>query len=295
MSFADPSETIVVSTADQRACAELALVLEARSIPARQERIDGRWILSVPADYAETARAELADYEREKRAERRVHAPPRRIGNGWPGAIVYVASLVIMTVLSREMSLGADWLEVGRMDSGRFVAGEWWRAVTALTLHADAAHLLANAAFGSFFGYALGTIWGGGFAWLAIVLAGTIGNAMNGLVTSADHRSIGASTAVFGALGLLTAYSWRRGFPADARSREKIAPIVAGLGLLAFTGAGGENTDIGAHLMGFVAGFAIGLVVARLGPPETPRAQALSGALALLVVAGAWMLGLVAA
>ena len=52
----------------------------------------------------------------------------------------------------------------------------------------------------------------------------------------------------------------------DARTlRERAAPVVAGLGLLAYTGTAGVNTDIGAHLMGFGTGFVLALVIARYG------------------------------
>jgi len=116
-------------------------------------------------------------------------------------------------------------------------------------------------------------------------------------VQDAGHRSIGASTAVFAALGLLVAYTWRRGFFRDTPWRGRIAPIVAGLGLLAFTGTSGENTDLGAHLFGFIMGFGSGLVLARFASVtwlRSARLQGVSGALAALLVLAAWALGLLA-
>lgn len=294
MPFDDPTPTVLVTSRDPRVCAEAALVLEAQSIPSQTERVGDIWILSVPAAEIARARAELNDYARENPPGRRVHSPPRWLGSGWPGVIGYLAVIVLTMVATRQMSLGADWLGLGRMDAGRLLQGEWWRAVTALTLHADAAHLLANAAFGGFFGYAIGRSFGSGFGWLVILVGGAAGNVLNALVNGPEHRSIGASTAVFAALGLLTAFSWRRGFPVGARGREKIAPIIAGIGLLAYTGVGGENTDIGAHLMGFLAGFGLGLGVALFGPPERRSLQLASAALAGLIVVGAWIAAFVA-
>jgi hypothetical protein len=43
----------------------------------------------------------------------------------------------------------------------------------------------------------------------------------------------------------------------------RIAPIVGGLALLMYTGTGDENTDIGAHLMGFACGFVGGMILTR--------------------------------
>jgi membrane associated rhomboid family serine protease len=130
---------------------------------------------------------------------------------------------------------------------------------------------------------------GGGAAWLAIVASGALGNLANAFLSGPGHRSIGASTAVFAALGLLTAWCWRRGFRPGASRRERLAPVVAGIGLLAFTGTGGVDTDVGAHLTGFVAGFLGGLVFARLGFPERRGAQLACGALAAGSVALAWI------
>jgi membrane associated rhomboid family serine protease len=196
---------------------------------------------------------------------------------------------MLVAVAASGMVLGVDWLARGGMNGGLLFAGEWWRPVTALTLHADAAHLLGNAAFGSFFGHSVARYLGGGAGWLAILVCGALGNLANGLLMGADHRSIGASTAVFAALGLLTAWCWRRGFPPGASRRERLAPVAAGIGLLAFTGTGGIDTDLGAHLLGFSAGFAGGLAFARCGIPQGRGAQLACGAAAGTIVTLAWI------
>jgi drug/metabolite transporter (DMT)-like permease len=94
------------------------------------------------------------------------------------------------------------------------------------------------------------------------------------------------------------AYTWRRGYLRETPWRGRIAPIVAGLGLLAFTGTGGENTDLGAHLLGFVMGFGGGLVLAAMAGVawlENKNVQRVSAALALAAVGVAWIAGLVLA
>ena len=128
--------------------------------------------------------------------------------------------------------------------------------------------------------------------------AATLANALNAAVQSPEHRSIGASTAVFAALGLLTAYTWRRGFLRETPWRGRIAPIVAGIGLLAFTGTAGENTDLTAHLFGFVAGFGGGLALARWADIDwlrSRRRQAVCAAVAIASVVAAWVWALAAA
>ena len=274
---------------------ELSLVLTARAIESRV-RFDARgWVLSVAADSVAAAELELAAYTAEvPRGMARSVAPPPH-GRPWPGIAAYVGIIMTVALAAGSLSFGVDWLARGGMDGARLFAGEWWRPITALTLHADAGHLLGNAFFGSFFGYSAARYFGGGTGWLAILVCGSLGNLANALLLGAAHRSIGASTAVFAALGLLTAWCWRRGFPPGASRRERFAPVVAGIGLLAFTGAGGVGTDVGAHLTGFVAGFAGGLVFARFGTPRGRAAQLACGIAALAAVALAWTAAIVSA
>ena len=274
---------------------ELALVLTAQAIESRVRFEPQGWILSVAADSVAAAELELAAYVAEApRGAARVAAPASR-GRPWPGIVAYVAVIMAVALAAGSLAFGVDWLARGGMNGARLFAGEWWRPITALTLHADAAHLLGNAFFGSFFGYSVARYLGGGVGWLAILAGGSLGNLANALLLGAAHRSIGASTAVFAALGLLTAWCWRRGFPPGASRRERFAPVVAGIGLLAFTGAGGVGTDVGAHLTGFVTGFVGGLSLARFGTPRSRAAQLGCGIAALAAVALAWAAALVGA
>jgi rhomboid protease GluP len=279
---------------DERACAELALVLTARGIAFEAQRGWRGWELWVNAADAQRAAEELEAYRRENlrvTGERRVAAP----FDGWPGAIAYCAVLLAVFVAVKQSFFGLDWLGAGRVEGDGIAGGELWRAVTALTVHLDLGHLAGNFGFGAFFGYFVGRHLGLGVGWLAIVAAATLGNVVSALLQGPDHRSIGASTAVFAMLGLLTAYTWRRGYLRSTPWRARIAPIVAGLGLLAFTGTAGENTDLGAHLFGFLMGFGAGAAVAEwlpLARLKDARLQRLAGLGAAALVLGAWVLGL---
>ena len=70
-------------------------------------------------------------------------------------------------------------------------------------------------------------------------------------------------------------------------------PIVGGLALLMYTGTGDENTDIGAHLFGFVCGFGGGmlLTLAKDRILDT-RWQVLGGIGAALLIVAAWTVAL---
>ncbi len=273
---------------------ELALVLIARGIPQQRRAGVAGVELWVPVERAGAAATELAQYRREN--ARRIGARRLQyVAGGWPGVAAYAAVLLAVFVAARESLLGLDWYGAGRFEAGPIVAGQWWRTVTALTLHIEFDHLGGNLVFGAFFGLFVGRYFGIGIGWLAVLLGGVGANALGAWLETPEHRSLGASTAVFAALGLLVAYTWRRGFLRETPWRARIAPIVAGLGLLAFTGTGGENTDIGAHLLGFCTGFGGGVAVAVAVRPvwlRNDRVQRVCAAVAVVAVLSAWGIGL---
>lgn len=142
---------------------------------------------------------------------------------------------------------------------------EWWRPFTALFLHADPQHMLGNILTGMLFGNLVSRSLGPWRGWALILASGTAGNAITSAITYPEpFVSIGASTAVFGALGILSGL----GFSAMLRSRLRLplakttAPIIAGVILLGMMGGGGPggNTDVLGHIFGFCSGLAAGLI-----------------------------------
>ncbi len=282
---------------DEARATELALVLTARGISSQRQRGLLGIELWVPLEEAAAAAAELTQYRQENA---RAIGPRKleEVGDGWPGVAFYVVVLVAVFAALREGFFALDWLTAGRLDSAAVRAGEWWRVVTALTVHLDLDHIGGNLAFGSFFGYFAGRYLGRGVGWLTILTAASAANALNALLQPPTHRSLGASTAVFAALGILAAYTWRRGFLRETPWRARIAPIVAAIGLLAFTGTAGENTDLGAHLLGFVMGFASGVALARWASVDwlrSARTQTVSATVAIAIIVAAWCWGLAVA
>ena len=273
---------------------ELALVLTARGVPFQRQPALKGWELWVQVADAPAAATELTLYRHENKREIGTR-PLDEVGAGRAGVMWYVATLLAVFFALYTSLFNRDWLGAGRLEAGALLGGEWWRAVTALTLHVELDHLGGNLAFGAFFGYFVGRYLGTGVGWLAVLVAASGANVLNAWVQSPAHRSIGASTAVFAALGLLMAYTWRRGFLRDTPWRSRIAPIVAGLGLLAFTGTSGENTDLGAHLFGFVVGSVLGTVFGEYLPVawlKSSRVQRVCGVLAALLVVAAWTVAL---
>ena len=284
---------VVYESRNRRQCADRALVLASGKIP--YELIDDglSCALVVPAEHSPRAVEELRLYDEENPPR---HPKPRKTvvyQDALPGVVGYVFVVCAVAGMAGYSFFGNNWFIDGRVDGSLIRAGEWWRTITALTLHANLRHLLGNLVFGVFFGIFAGRLLGSGVAWLAVVIAAALGNTANTLLLESTHRSIGASTAVFATLGILAGYVWRGRLMAQDRWPTRLGPIVGGIALLMFTGTGDENTDIGAHLMGFVCGFAAGMVLTLLGRMPAPaRVQLLAGGCAILIVAFAWLAAL---
>jgi len=166
--------------------------------------------------------------------------------------------------------------------AGRILDGDWYRAATALLLHADVVHLAGNMVGIAVLGSAVCSIMGWGVGWLTILSSGIAGNVLNAVVYKAGHSSIGASTAVFGALGILTAWQFLRRARQPGRRFKALLPLGAGLALLGFMGSS-VHTDILAHLFGFLSGLFIGSLYGTT-IKKCPDVKVQAGALILAVV-----------
>lgn len=275
-------------------CADWAFVLDAVGVPyERRTTVNGTSLWVEPEHHARAAH-ELRHYLRENR--RPAVAPVV-----WPnhphaiyGVIGYALVLIAVTFAVLAGAGDNNWKSAGVLDAGFLRRGEWWRVLTALTLHGDVLHLLSNLAFGALFGYPAARLFGPGIAWLLILLGAGLAYGVDALLHPPQHHLLGASTAVFTALGLVASYGWRRHLRNWSPWMRRSAPLVAGIALLAFTGTGGENTDILAHLAGFVVGTGIGALCAHLPMPAPGRfrVQWIAGLAALALLALAWTLAL---
>jgi membrane associated rhomboid family serine protease len=269
---------------------ELALLSQGLS-PEVSHAPEG-FVVSVPEEEARRAEAALSAYEgenpREPRARDEAAEPPDLL----TGASVAVI-LLLFYVFIEIHHPAAPWLEQGSADAGRIARGEIWRAVTALTLHAGLPHVLANAAGTAFFLGALSGLLGPGVASALVLLSGAAGNLANALVRGVDHVSVGASTAVFGAVGALGGIGLVRRGRRNASRRRAWAPVAAALALLAMLGTAGERVDVLAHLFGFLFGGLQGALTAWLAPSRPgPRVQWTCGGVALAALIYCWLLAL---
>ena len=287
---AEPGEARL--DADHRRAAEsMSLVLAAEGIVHRVASRDGRWFVGL--DPADLARAQIA-LETTARENAPEPAPPaepdpevRTLAGFW-----IAIALLGFYAWTGPWDPGVVWFERGASDAHRIGLGELWRTVTALTLHSDPGHVLGNAFSCAVFGTLLLRRYGAGVGAVLLLAAGALGNWLAAEWHGFHYASVGASTALFGAIGALAATEVVRRQRLRRRSSQVWLPLAAGLGLLAMLGTG-KGSDLTAHLTGLASGAAVGALAAWLAPrPLGPASQLASGALALAVVGGAWMLAL---
>jgi membrane associated rhomboid family serine protease len=281
---------------DESKIREWSLVLSAMRVPHIVRPAPDRWRILVPQEQQENALREISLYEEENRPGPSPEFEAVR-GRTEPSVwmLVLLGAFYRLTLMRVEAFGYAEipWKELGSVNAWAVAHGELWRLVTGLTLHGNLQHLLGNMVVGGIFIIPLCRLVGSGTGWFLVLLAGVLGNGVNIALQGYPHDSLGFSTSVFGAVGILG------GLRTLERAREaatqKLLPLAAGLGLLSLLGLGGEQTDIGAHIFGFLAGLALGAACGagrnryRL-PGE--RANALLGVSALLLVAVTWLAAL---
>ncbi|CAK7047015.1 MAG: hypothetical protein DELT_00870 [Desulfovibrio sp.] len=259
------------------------LVLQAKRIPHRFHAKALFSSLYVPPVSAHAAMREILGFEREK------PVPPLPKHASQPYAYGYLLLMLALAAWHYCRFHGAAsfpalpqnaaaWPALAGLDAYKVATlHEWWRTITALTLHADAAHLVANAVLGGLFGVMACGYAGLGFGALLILLTGALGNAVTAYLRPAAFLSIGFSTAVFATIGLFAAFcavraakhayehktlykTGRKNAHSTSAAvkyglRSALPPLAAGLGLLAmFGGSEAPNVDYLAHVMGFFSG-----------------------------------------
>ncbi len=162
-------------------------------------------------------------------------------------------------------------------------AGEWWRVLTTVFLHADLSHLFFNAIvlFGA--GYMLEMLIGRAWLIALFLLGGISGSLLSLAVDSADRTEVGASGAIMALLAVLVVVSfhlqgWENRFRLQLASLRFLIPSLVPLGT-----TGGEQIAYAAHVGGALGGGVMGLGVLALWPreDERPRIGTFVGALTI--------------
>ncbi len=277
---------------DREDAQNFSLVLDAVGIGHRLVGTNNRFRIEVPEPLADPARLAIQRYQAENAippiepATRRHRPVPLPLSGAGVALILFAVHLAVAGSQTPQ-----DYHRVFGADARLIMEGQLYRCATALVMHADATHIAANMAGVALFGTALCTITGTGMGWLMILACGILGNFMTAWAYGRHHLSVGASTAIFGALGMLC------GIQAITAMRTgkgwKQVMLIAGAGgaLLAFLGAGTQS-DIGAHLFGWGTGVLIGGIHGALfNQPLNKRWQVAGGMIATLTLLLSWIRG----
>lgn len=258
--FSTDTDHLIVSAKNRKEFKELELLLLARSIPFTTRNDFWQKSLFIPLNYDAYARSEIRSYLAENAdwppVEQETESRSFRFS---PLNVVIVVGLTLFHWHSYSMHSPINWLKTGRFSADAILQGEFWRTITALTLHLDDAHLLSN-----FFGLlvfvgGVNYFAGFGVAWFLVLFSGGVGNLANALFYQTAHYAVGASTAVFSAVGLVSVFAIKQYHKKRRLRGRYLVPFMAGFGLFAMLGTNPE-TDVMAHLFGFLAGAVSGLI-----------------------------------
>jgi len=231
----------------------------------------------LPAGMVRAAQREIATVQsqNENWPPARADIPEPEIADRLPWApFVMVLILLALFLWTGPFQSTNPVLVAGASNAQAFRGGEWWRIFTALGIHGDSGHLAGNMVFLGMLGLFVCRRLGDGLGALLILLSGALGNLVMASL-SQQHLSVGASTATFGALGIIvgvaTVYYLRRE-PLNTLWTKAWIPFGVAAALFGWTGVGEvyydlfhaprphpeDNTDIGAHFFGLLCGMLVG-------------------------------------
>lgn len=251
-------EIVCVSEGTFRQIRDDSLVLLSQGISHRLLRsIEGPFLIFVLPEHEEFARLQLALYRKENPPKE--ENPPIPLSFSLQPLWILLAPVIFTLIdFSDKVSLHSR----GISDAGKVLKGEWWRALTAQTLHGDVRHLASNLICGyivmNMITFRIPLLRLAPF----IAVAAAIANICVSLTVKTDFRSLGFSTFVFAAIGCLSVIEFRL-MPKETHGLlRRFAPLCGAASLAVFLGLG-ENADILGHAYGFIAGLFCGLIPSK--------------------------------
>ena len=256
INFSEPPSDIRVSEGSFKQIRDESLVLASQRIPHRIERSeDGPFQIFVEPDNRRQAQFQIRLYHHENPPRNENPPLPLKFGFQpfWVLAIPIICTLLDFSGLVPYMN------NAGIADASKIMHGEWWRTITAITLHGDERHLAGNLV--------------SGYLALSLLLhriplsrivpflavGAAIGNFCVAATVQSSFRSLGFSSFVFAAIGCLAVIEFRL-MPRETHGMlRRFAPLCGAASLAVFLGLG-ENADILGHLYGFIAGLLCGFI-----------------------------------
>ncbi len=248
-------ETVQVSEGTFRQVRDDSLVLLSQGIEHRLVRSEeGPFQIFIVPEMESAAKTQLELYHKENPPKE--ENPPIPLSFSLQPLWVLLAPiLVTLLQFTDKINLHSE----GVSDAAKVLKGEWWRSLTAQTLHGDARHLASNLLCG----YIVMNMITFRIPLLRLVpfiaVAAAVANLCVSATVQTDFRSLGFSTFVFAAIGCLSVIEFRL-MPKESHGMlRRFAPLCGAASLAVFLGLG-ENADILGHAYGFVAGLFCGFI-----------------------------------
>ena len=174
--------------------------------------------------------------------------------------ILVVSNAVIFLICTFS---GEMLYNIGEISPSSFFGeGQYYRAVSAMFLHADITHIVNNMLLLAGLGAMLEKETGHIMFLIQYLLSGLGGQAASlGYKLFAGEwyvSSIGASGAVFGLVGVLLSMALCRRKPMPSVTWQRVVIVVA---YSLYSGIRAANIDNAAHIGGFISGFLLGLLM----------------------------------
>ena len=248
-------ETVCVSEGTFRQIRDDSLVLLSQGISHRLLHDEsGPFLIFILPEHEERARLQLALYRKENPPKE--ENPPIPLSFSLQPLWVLLAPTIFTLI---DFSDKINLRTYGISDASKVLKGEWFRTLTAQTLHGDTRHLASNLLCGyivmNMITFRIPLLRLAPF----IAIASAIANLCVSLTVKTDFKSLGFSTFVFAAIGCLAVIEFRL-MPKETHGLlRRFAPLCGAASLAVFLGLG-ENADILGHAYGFIAGLFCGFI-----------------------------------
>ncbi|MGC8765448.1 MAG: rhomboid family intramembrane serine protease [Brevinematia bacterium] len=274
---------------------DISLLLYAMNIPFEVKNDNGNRLIIISESRRKEALYQIYCYRKENSTDVRGVEPEVETMDylSYYSIILVFFCFYIFQMIEINFFGEVSIIKLGALSVKGFRNGEWYRVITALTLHSDFLHILSNAFFGGIFAYFVLKKAGSGIGWLLILISGISGNLLSVFLQDESYVSIGSSTACFGALGILTAEKIVNINKASLILKNSIfLPFASSLAFLGLFGTS-AGSDITGHFSGYISGLAIGFIYNLLSKKIKSKEKffnILSGLAAIFIIIVSWLI-----
>jgi rhomboid protease GluP len=197
-------------------------------------------------------------------------------------AVVFVVELAIGGIGGGGAPSARALVDMGALVPVLVHAGQWWRLITVMFLHASILHIALNAWALWLFGQFVEGTFGRGRFLLIYFVSGFLASVSSYTFGNPCAVGVGASGAIVGLLGAFIAYNFRRRHLAVSQAYLRWAALIIVINIL--FGAAIANVDNWAHGGGLVAGLFAGTFAEGVGPSQMRPWIRIVGFAALLAI-----------